>query len=70
MIWIQTVKIAKISSTIVTIFLKDGSDPYTLYIFCIYFIYNVYKLYENVYKSEEKCECSKSFVRYLLYILV
>jgi hypothetical protein len=36
----------------------------------IYFIYNVYKLYENVDKSKEKCECSKSFVRYLLYFQV
>ena len=30
-----------------------------------YFIYNVYKLSQNI---DEKCECAKSWIRYLLYI--
>jgi hypothetical protein len=30
-----------------------------------YFIYYVYKLYQNI---DENCECSKSWIRYLLYI--
>jgi len=40
---------------------------FVLFVIYFYFIYYVYKLHRNV---DDKCECSKNWLRYLLYFQV